>query len=94
MQGLLLEPHFGRADLVRAVSLSYIVADRWLSADEKVDALPLPPELCEWLRVFTNEHFVPDGPKRQRAQSFVSPQERERRAKAMRGGEPGGERGG
>jgi hypothetical protein len=66
-----------------AVSLSYIVADRWLSADEKVDTLPLPPELCEWLRVFTNEHFIPDGPKRQRAQSFVSPEERERQARAM-----------
>lgn len=71
------------------VSLSYIVADRWLSAEEKVDTLPLPAELCEWLRVYTNEHFVPDGPRQQRAQSFLSPEERERKARAMRGGERG-----
>jgi Protein of unknown function (DUF3305) len=69
-----------------AVSLSYIVADRWLSAEEKVDTLPLPAELCEWLRVYTNEHFVPDGARKQRAQSFLSPEERERQARALRDG--------
>jgi hypothetical protein len=73
-----------------AVSLSYIVADRWLSADEKVDKAPLPPEICEWLRVFTNEHFKPDEVRRQRAQSFLSPQERERQARALRSENGGG----
>ena len=68
-----------------AVSLSYIEADRWLSADEKVDTIPLPDELCEWLRVFTNAHFRVDDGKRQRAQSFLSPEEREKQARAMRG---------
>jgi hypothetical protein len=73
-----------------AVSLSYIEADRWLSADEKVDTLVLPPEICEWLRVFTNEHFRPDEGRRQRAQSFLSPQEREQQAQRLRGGGGGG----
>ncbi|HET9976878.1 MAG TPA: DUF3305 domain-containing protein [Burkholderiaceae bacterium] len=68
------------------VSLSYIVADRWLSADEKVDTVPLPNELCEWLRVFTNANFTVDEPRRQRAQSFLSPEEREARARRMVGG--------
>jgi hypothetical protein len=67
-----------------AVSLSYIEADRWLSADEKVDNVPLQSDLCEWLRLFTNEHFKVESPRRQRAQSFLSPEERERRAQALK----------
>jgi Protein of unknown function (DUF3305) len=66
------------------VSLSYIMSDRWLSADEKVDTVPLPGEIEEWLRVFTNEHFKLDEPRRQRAQSFLSPQEREQQARRLR----------
>ncbi len=69
---------------VTAVSVSYIEADRRLAADEQVDSLPLPDELCEWLRVFTNEHFRPDEARKVRAQSFLSPQEREAQAQALR----------
>jgi hypothetical protein len=61
----------------QAVSLSYIEADRWLAAEEHVDNVPLADELCEWLRVFTNEHFKPEPPRKQRAMSFLSPQERD-----------------
>jgi hypothetical protein len=71
------------------VSLSYIMSDRWLSSDERVDTVPLPDDVQEWLRVFTNENFVPDEPRRQRAQSFLSPQERERQARALSRGERG-----
>lgn len=81
----LAEDDASRAQPV-AVSLSYIVADRWLSADEKVDNVPLPGELCEWLREFTNANFTVDEPRRQRAQSFLSPEEREARARRMAGG--------
>jgi Protein of unknown function (DUF3305) len=68
------------ASMVRptAVSLSYIEADRRMTAEEVVENVPLEPELCEWLRVFTNDHFRPDTGKRQRAMSFMSPEERER----------------
>ena len=72
-----------------AVSLSYIVADRWLSADEKVDAVALESELCEWLRVFTNANFTVDEPRRQRAQSFRSPEERAAEARKLAGGDCG-----
>jgi hypothetical protein len=65
---------------VSAVSLSYIEADRRMTAEEVVENLPLDPELCEWLRVFTNEHFRPDTGRKQRAMSFLSPQEREAQA--------------
>jgi hypothetical protein len=79
----------GDASLARpvAVSVSYIEADRWLSAEEKVDNVPLHDDLCEWLRQFTNQHFKVDEPRRQRAQSFLSPEERERRAQALKLGD-------
>jgi hypothetical protein len=68
-----------------AVSLSYIEADRWLCADEKVDNVPLQDDVREWLRVFTNEHYKIEQPRKQRAQSFLSPEEREKMAREMKG---------
>jgi hypothetical protein len=65
---------------VTAVSVSYIEADRRMTADEQVENLPLEPELCEWLRLYTNEHFRPDSGRKVRAMSFLSPEERERHA--------------
>ncbi len=58
------------------VSVSYIEADRHLFAEERVDNLALENELCEWLRLFTNEHFKPDTGRKVRAQSFLSSEER------------------
>ncbi len=66
---------------VTGVGVSYIEADRRLASDENVDTLRLPDELAEWLRVFTNEHFRPDETRKVRAQSFLSPQEREAQAR-------------
>jgi hypothetical protein len=63
---------------VTGVSLSYIEADRRMTAEEVVENLPLEPELCEWLRVFTNTHFRPDTGRKVRAMSFLSPGEREK----------------
>jgi hypothetical protein len=77
-------PHDSDASLVEvtAVSVSYIEADRRMSAEERVESVPLAPELCEWLQAFTNEHFRPEGARKVRAQSFLSPGERERLARA------------
>ncbi len=77
----------GDASMARpeAVSVSYIQADRWLSAEEKVDNVPLQDDLHDWLRLFTNEHFKVDEPRRQRAQSFMSGEEREKLARDMKG---------
>jgi hypothetical protein len=63
------------------VSVSYIECDRWMSAEERVDNLPLPDALCEWLRLFTNQHFRPEQKRKQRADSFLSPQERDRQGR-------------
>jgi hypothetical protein len=64
------------------VSVSYIEADRRMTAEEVVENVPLEPELCEWLRVFTNTHFRPDTGRKVRAMSFLSPEEREQHAAA------------
>ena len=69
---------------VTGVSVSYIEADRRMTAEEHVESLPLPDELCEWLRVYTNEHFRPDEPRKVRAQSFLSPHEREALSQELR----------
>jgi hypothetical protein len=62
---------------VTGVSVSYIEADRRMTAEEVVENISLEPELCEWLRVFTNTHFRPDTGRKVRAMSFLSPEERE-----------------
>ena len=68
---------------VSGVSVSYIEADRRLAAEEHVESLPLDPELCEWLQGFTNAHFRPDTARKVRAQSFLSPEEREAQARGQ-----------
>lgn len=74
---------------VTAASVSYIEADRRLSVEERVESVPLAPELCEWLQSFTNRHFRPDTQRKVRAQSFLSPQERERLARQSLPGDAG-----
>jgi hypothetical protein len=76
----------GDASVARpeAVSVSYIQADRWLSAEEKVDNVPLQDDLSDWLRLFINAHFKVDEPRRQRAQSFLSGEEREKLARDVK----------
>ena len=58
------------------VSLSYIEADRWMSAEERVDNVPLSADLTEWLQAFTDAHFKPEAERRQRPQSFLRPEDR------------------
>jgi Protein of unknown function (DUF3305) len=59
------------------VSLSYTEAGRWLDAQERVDNVPLQPELVAWLQAYAAEHHRPEEKKpRRRPQSFVSPAER------------------
>ena len=55
----------------------------------EVENLPLEAELCEWLRLFTNANFRPDSARKVRAQSFLSPQERESQQPRTKRGESG-----
>ena len=59
-----------------AVSLSYNEAGRWLDAQERVDNVPLPAPLREWLQVFTDANYKPEPKKRRKPASFQSPGER------------------
>jgi hypothetical protein len=58
------------------VSVSYEEAGRWLDAQEKVDNVPLQPELVAWLQAYTDAHYRPEPRERRRPQSFLSPGQR------------------
>ena len=58
------------------VTLSYNEAGRLLDAQERVDNLPLPGELCAWLQAFSDEHYRPEPKQRKRPASFRPPGER------------------
>jgi hypothetical protein len=58
------------------VSLSYEEAGRWLDAQEKVDNVPLQPELVAWLKAYTDAHYRPEPRQRRRPQSFLAPERR------------------
>ena len=59
------------------VSVSYTEAGRWLDAQERVDNVPLPADLVEWLQAYTDEHYRPEPKKRRRPQSFLPPEQRQ-----------------
>jgi hypothetical protein len=58
------------------VSLSYNEAGRWLDAQEHVDNLPLPPDVCDWLQAFNDLHYRPEPKRRNRPASFKSAADR------------------
>jgi hypothetical protein len=58
------------------VTLSYDEAGRWLDAQETVEQVPAPPHVVEWMRLFTEQHYVPEPKKRKRPESFKPLQDR------------------
>jgi hypothetical protein len=52
------------------VTLSYHDAGRWLDAQEKVEQVPAPFEVVEWLRSFVAEHHHVEPKRRKRPESF------------------------
>ena len=58
------------------VTLSYNEAGRLLDAQERVDNLPLPDEVCALLQAFVDEHYRPEIKQRRRPQSFKPPGQR------------------
>ena len=58
------------------VLVSYNEAGRLLDAQERVDTLPLAPEICAWLAEFTQTHYKPEPKERKRPASFRQPKER------------------
>lgn len=58
------------------VTLSYNEAARQLDAQERVDNVPLPPEVRDWLDAYTQVHYRPEPKQRRRPASFQRPQDR------------------
>jgi hypothetical protein len=59
-----------------AVTLSYNEAARWLDAQERIDNVPLPPDVRDWLQAYTDEHYKPEPRQRKRPASFQRPEDR------------------
>lgn len=53
-----------------AVTLSYNEAGRWLDAQERVDNLPLPGAVRDWLQAYASAHYRPEPRERRRPASF------------------------
>lgn len=58
------------------VTLSYHEAGRLLDAQERVDSLPLPANVRDWLQAFADEHYRPEPKQRRRPASFRAPDQR------------------
>lgn len=58
------------------VSVSYNEAGRWLDAQERVDNLPMPADVAQWLQAWTDEHYKPEPKQRKRPASFLPPEQR------------------
>ena len=58
------------------VTLSYHEAGRLLDAQERVDNVPMPVNVRDWLQAFTDEHYRPEPKQRRRPASFRAPDQR------------------
>lgn len=67
------DPSQARPELV---TLSYNEAGRLLDAQERVDNLPLPPDVTQWLKSYTDENYRPEPKQRRRPPSFLAPSQR------------------
>ena len=57
-----------RNDIARPerVTVSYHEGARWMDSDERVDGVPLPPELLPWMTEFVRAHYKPEPRKPKR----------------------------
>ena len=58
------------------VTLSYNEAGRLLDAQERVDNVPLPAAVRDWLQAYADAHYRPEPKERKRPASFRRPEER------------------
>ncbi|WP_180682684.1 DUF3305 domain-containing protein [Tepidicella baoligensis] len=54
------------------VTVSYHDAGRWLDAQERVDQVPAPSGVIDWMAGFTKLHYQPEPKRRKRPASFQS----------------------
>jgi len=58
------------------VTLSYNEAGRLLDAEERVNPVPVPPAVREWLQAYADVHYRPEPKRRVRPASFRAPEQR------------------
>lgn len=63
---------------VRSVTFSYNEAARLMDAQERVDTVALPAEMCEWLESYVAEHYKPEPKKKRVKASFLAPREKDK----------------
>jgi hypothetical protein len=58
------------------VTLSYYEAGRLLDAEERVDSLPVPQTVRDWLQAYADANYRPEPKRRVRPASFRAPEQR------------------
>jgi hypothetical protein len=58
------------------VTVSYAEAARWMDAGERVDRVPMPREMWEWVGGYVERNYKPEPKKKRRPQSFRHPKDR------------------
>ena len=54
------------------VSLSYHDAGHWMDGQDTVEQVPAPESVVQWLKAFTDEHYVAEPKRRKRPESMRS----------------------
>lgn len=59
-----------------SVTASYNEAARWMDAQERVDAVPMPRRMAEWLAQYVSAHYKPEPKKKRVKVSFLAPRDK------------------
>ena len=65
-------PDGAPAPLPQIATLSYHDAGRWLDAQERVEQVPAPVAVVDWLAAYVESRYRPEPKRRQRPASFQS----------------------
>lgn len=64
------------APIPHSVTASYNEAARWMDAQEKVDAVPMPASMAHWLSAYVTDNYKPEPKKRRVKVSFLAPRDK------------------
>ena len=61
-----------------SVTASYNEAARWMDAQEKVDTVPMPESMAQWLNAYVTANYKPEPKKKRVKISFLAPRDKEK----------------
>lgn len=64
------------APLPHSLTVSYNEAARWMDAQERVDAVPMPGSMAQWLADYVATHYKPEPKKKRIKNSFLAPRDK------------------